>query len=106
MTRNFFIYLLFFGFSCIIIQAQELPVKLKDNQPSLRQLVDPSLQLQLENSLNSNSHWKTLIQQKKMAVGVVDLSNPEDIKFARVNGNNMMYAASLPKIEWALLLTL
>ncbi|MEC7265592.1 MAG: serine hydrolase, partial [Bacteroidota bacterium] len=39
-----------------------------------------------------------LISQKKMAVGIVDLSNPENVRFARINGNYMMYAASLPKI--------
>tara|TARA_R110001583_G_scaffold124136_5_gene275600 strand:- start:883 stop:1620 length:738 start_codon:yes stop_codon:yes gene_type:complete len=33
-----------------------------------------------------------------MAVGVVDLSNPNQVKYASVNGNHMMYAASLPKI--------
>jgi beta-lactamase class A len=33
-----------------------------------------------------------------MAVGVVDLSDPDAIRFARVNGDAMMYAASLPKI--------
>ena len=33
-----------------------------------------------------------------MAVGVVNLSNPYDVKYASVNGNYMMYAASLPKI--------
>ena len=33
-----------------------------------------------------------------MTVGLVDLSNPGNVLFARVNGNEMMYAASLPKI--------
>ncbi len=33
-----------------------------------------------------------------MAVGLVDLSDPSNVLFARVNGNHMMYAASLPKI--------
>jgi len=33
-----------------------------------------------------------------MAVGVVDLSNPDAVRFARVNGDTMMYGASLPKI--------
>ena len=33
-----------------------------------------------------------------MAVGIVDLSDPEMPRFARVNGGHMMYAASLPKI--------
>jgi beta-lactamase class A len=38
------------------------------------------------------------MSQKKMSVGVVDLSDPNHVKFARINGNHMMYAASLPKI--------
>lgn len=33
-----------------------------------------------------------------MAIGLVDLRDIHDIKFARINGNEMMYAASLPKI--------
>ena len=33
-----------------------------------------------------------------MAIGVVDLSDPYNVKYARLNGNVMMYAASLPKI--------
>ena len=42
--------------------------------------------------------WRTLIQKRKMSVGVVDLSDPKRPSFARVNGRVMMYAASLPKI--------
>jgi len=34
-----------------------------------------------------------------MAVGLVDLSNPKLTKYASINGNHMMYAASLPKIS-------
>jgi beta-lactamase class A len=48
--------------------------------------------------LNQNKKWKRLIEQKKMAVGLVDLRDPLNVKYARVNGNVMMYAASLPKI--------
>jgi beta-lactamase class A len=33
-----------------------------------------------------------------MSVGLVDLSDPADVRFASVNGDLMMYAASLPKI--------
>ena len=33
-----------------------------------------------------------------MAVGIVDLRNTNEPRFARINGNHMMYAASLPKI--------
>lgn len=65
---------------------------------SLRSLVDQNLEKQLLKKLKSNSKWSQLIEQKKLAVGLVDLSNPNLAKFARVNGNEMMYAASLPKI--------
>ena len=59
---------------------------------------DKGLQEELDCSLNRNEFWRALIEDKKMAVGVVDLSNPDAVRFARVNGDTMMYAASLPKI--------
>jgi len=59
--------------------------------------VDPDLQARLETRLNQNPEWSQLISSKKMAVGLVDLSQATP-RFARVNGNQMMYAASLPKI--------
>lgn len=59
--------------------------------------VDPSLQLAMEKRLKENPEWARLIRSKKMAIGLVDLSGKQP-RFARVNGNQMMYAASLPKI--------
>ncbi len=56
------------------------------------------LQLALERALNKNEVWRALIQQDKMAVGVMDLSSPPNARFASVNGWTIMYAASLPKI--------
>jgi len=64
----------------------------------LRQLVNKNLQRKLDKTLKNNPTWAKLIQKKKMAVGLVDLSDPYHIKFARVNGSEMMYAASLPKL--------
>lgn len=64
----------------------------------LRSLSDRQLQASLFRELRSNTKWKSLIDQKKMAVGLVDLRNPSQVKFAQINGNQMMYAASLPKI--------
>lgn len=82
-----------------IDQIDELPftVNRKEFSP-LRQLIDFKLQASLEKKLYSNPKWKSLINSKKMAVGVVDIKDPYNIRFARVNGNEMMYAASLPKI--------
>lgn len=64
----------------------------------LQTLFSSRLQSNLEKQLMANPLWKRLIEQKKMAVGIVDLNDPNNAKFARVNGNYMMYAASLPKI--------
>ena len=74
-----------------------LPAFADSEWKPLYERVDPSLQAALEQRLNSNPEWAKLIRQKKMAVGVVDM-NADVPRFARVNGNQMMYAASLPKI--------
>jgi beta-lactamase class A len=63
----------------------------------LYNLVDPALQARLEAAIKTNTVWQRLVQRKKLAVCVVDLST-DPPHFARVNGNTMMYAASLPKI--------
>lgn len=87
-----------------LVGQQELPIRIDDTKiKPLRKLVDSSLQANLEREIATHSDWNRLITQKKMAVGIVDLSNPENVRFASVNGNHMMYAASLPKI--AILLT-
>ena len=76
-----------------------LPFKIPDDQiRPLLTMVSPSLQEQLVNNLERNAAWKSLIRSKKMAVGVVDLQDLDHIKYASVNGNKMMYAASLPKL--------
>lgn len=64
----------------------------------LRLLVDNTLEKNLARRLENVPAWKKLIHEKKLAVGLVDLSDPLSIRFARINGNHMMYAASLPKI--------
>lgn len=76
-----------------------LPISTPEQQiRPLRQLFHPGLQKRFEKELNRNRLWANLIARKKMAVAIVDLSDPNDIKFARVNGDEMMYAASLPKL--------
>ncbi len=80
---------------CLLVLSAQ-PGRTDDWQP-LYQSVDPELQTELEARLNQNPEWARLIARKKMAVGLVDLS-ADTPRFARVNGNRMMYAASLPKI--------
>jgi len=73
------------------------PHALADEWRPLYERVDPDLQRSLEARLAQDPEWARLIRRKKMAIGVVDLSG-DTPRFARVNGNQMMYAASLPKI--------
>jgi beta-lactamase class A len=64
----------------------------------LEQRGDRGLQAKLDQALRQGKSWRELIDQGKMAVGLVDLQDPESPRFAQVNGDIMMYAASLPKI--------
>ena len=64
----------------------------------LSQWGDQGLQAGLELALKQHAAWRPLLVQGKMSVGLVDLSNPQAPRFAQVNGNTMMYGASLPKL--------
>ena len=76
-----------------------LPLSIPDDQwRPLYDNVDPALQESLEAALNRNKTWQSLINNKKLAIGLVDLSNPSKPRYARVNGRKMMYAASIPKL--------
>ena len=97
--RNFLINSLVGVLLCCSSWAVEI-TQIPELDPAwkpLYALVDSTLQKQLEQTINKNPQWRRLLNQKRMAVGVVDL-NGEQPRFARVNGNVMMYAASLPKI--------
>jgi len=76
-----------------------LPLRVSDSEwlPLYRRW-DRGLQTQLEQALKQEKLWQDLIYQRKLAVGLVDLADPHRPRFARVNGDTMMYAASLPKI--------
>jgi beta-lactamase class A len=76
-----------------------LPVAVADEDfRPLYAWVDAGLDKTLKQRLEARPEWRRLIRAKKLAVGLVDLSDPARPRFARVNGNTMMYAASLPKI--------
>ena len=64
----------------------------------LREATDAALERRLSARLNRNPRWRDLIRRRRMAVAVVDLSDPRNPRFAAVNGDEEMYAASLPKI--------
>lgn len=64
----------------------------------LSQRRDPRLQTRLDQALSKHDSWQSLIRAGKMSVGLVDLSNPKAPRYAQVNGDTMMYGASLPKL--------
>lgn len=65
---------------------------------SLRSCKSAELEYGLTQKLQANPKWRRLISEKKLAIGLVDLGDLNNVEFAQVNGNEMMYAASLPKI--------
>jgi beta-lactamase class A len=64
----------------------------------LESLQDQDLQQKLEEILTSDSRWVALAKNKKFSIGIVDMQDPLNSRFAAINPNNMVYAASLPKI--------
>jgi beta-lactamase class A len=79
--------------------APSLPLKVADRDwRELSQRQDPRLQVRLEQAIKPRALWQSLVAEGKMAVGLVDLSDPKAPRFARINGDTMMYAASLPKL--------
>ena len=95
--KNTFLSGLIFLICLSMVAQQKLPLNNTHVKP-LNSLHNQTLQQELEKEILKNPTWKNLIDKKKMSIGVVDLSNPKEAKFARINGGYMMYAASLPKI--------
>ena len=68
--------------------------------PSLRESFDPKLEEALEISLKEQfgpEFWR-VVDRKKAAIAVVDVTDLHHPRVAAINGDHMMYAASLPKI--------
>lgn len=101
---NIIFVFLFFCIPTQFMGQNDLPIRTNNSELNpLGTLLNSAIQLNLENEINLNPAWKNLIQQKRMAVGIIDLSNIHKVTYVRVNSNEMMHAASLPKT--AILLT-
>ncbi|MFT6215951.1 MAG: beta-lactamase class A [Roseivirga sp.] len=80
-------------------QPLGLPMRASDAEVfPLRTLVDDNLQNDLSAIVAKNKKWAMLAKNMKLSIGFVDLRDPSNVKFASINGNNMMYPATLPKI--------
>lgn len=102
LILRFSMLLIVFPFGTSAQDVNQIGLPMSDNQPvdvkKLHACKNLTLESSLENALKENAKWKQLIKQKKLALSLVDLSQPNAVKYAEVNGNVMMYAASLPKI--------
>ncbi len=77
---------------------QSLPLNDLNEIAPLSEIDNDPLQVLLEDEIMKNPTWRRLINNKKMSVGVVDLNNINSVHYAGINSQEMMYAASLPKI--------
>ena len=78
--------------SLLTVRADSL-----DGYPLLRESYDPGLQRQLEVTLSALG-LSDAVTQKQLTVSLVDITDLEEPRLAAVNGDEMLYAASLPKI--------
>jgi beta-lactamase class A len=68
-----------------------------DGYPSLWESTDPGLQKKLDNSLQKLG-LDGAVRNGTLGVALVDITNLDEPRVASVNGDKMIYAASLPKI--------
>jgi beta-lactamase class A len=73
------------------------PASTQSEDPSLGETCDPRLQKALVTRLDS-LHLQNATARKQLSVVVVDITDTSSPRMAYVNPNEMMYAASLPKI--------
>ena len=73
------------------------PVRAQSQDPSLGETCDPRLQKALVSRLGA-LHLQNATARKQLSVVVVDITDTSSPRMAYVNPNEMMYAASLPKI--------
>ena len=76
----------------------ELPIQTINTVVPLKTLENNQLNNLLRAEICKNKQWSAMMRNKKLSVGIVDLSDLYDIKYAGINDDHMMYAASLPKI--------
>lgn len=68
-----------------------------DDPPELWEAYDPGLQAALESTL-ARLGLADAVRDRRLAVALVDITTLDQPRVAAVNGDEMLYAASLPKI--------
>jgi beta-lactamase class A len=73
------------------------PASAREAMPLLIESADPELQIKLE-ELVINEGLTSATEQHKLALALVVVTDPDRPRLAEINGHEMIYAASLPKI--------
>ena len=85
-----------FAFASSGVLAEQEP---KPSYPILWDSVDVGLQTSLEQMLTGmHPEFMKAVKNEKLAIAVVDVTELQDPRVASINGDVMLYAASLPKI--------
>ncbi|MDC6351493.1 serine hydrolase [Zeaxanthinibacter sp. PT1] len=98
MIKRVPLFLAALCFVQMLLAQPSLPIAQKEEVKPLTELHSEKLRKLLKSELCNNPTWKKLINNKKMTVGLVDLSDLDNVRYAGLNDDHMMYAASLPKI--------
>lgn len=96
LTHMHLIRAALFGLIALIMSSQALADAMTAS-PSLWKCYDSSLQRQLDRTLTRLGLDKA-VNKKKLSVALVDITRLDKPRVAAVNGDEMQYAASLPKI--------
>ena len=79
--------------------GESIPFRLEDAKfLPLENHTDKDLEKALETEIFKSKKLEKLVKQKRLSIGLVDLSDSLKPRYASINGEFMMYAASLPKI--------
>lgn len=86
-------------FSWVIVFGQvDLPYTPIGEIRPISALRDSDLERLLKTEIVANPKWKRLLSTDRLSISIVDLTDMNNIKYAGLNDDFMMYAASLPKI--------
>jgi len=84
-------------FSAAVVASTSGLAENKGGYPSLWDHADPTLQQQLVDIV-SQLGYNGAIKEKQLAIALVDIRDLYQPRVAALNGDTMMYAASLPKL--------
>ena len=97
MRHHVSISILFLGLFLAALVCAPAAADSIDGHATLRESHDPSLQDLLSGSIDALG-LRRAVRRKELAVALVDLGDSDRPRVADLNGDEMMYAASLPKI--------